>query len=167
MNSYTKNSIIIKQICEKVEPGKKMLQKLMYLISRRNIDLDLNYSIHYYGPYSAKLDRMLHVLESNDNLYIDTTGSTHIIRLGCNKIEGVLGTVEQDSVDFVLNNFLEKTALELEATTTIDYVANEILKDNGSDEEVIEKVKNIKGNKFSLEYLNEHLMELKSLGYIR
>ena len=59
MNYFDKSAIIINQICEKIEPGKKMLQKLMYLIERKGVTLELNYSIHYFGPYSSKLDKNL------------------------------------------------------------------------------------------------------------
>ena len=39
MTSFERNSIIISQICDMIEPGKKMLQKLMYLIDRRGVNL--------------------------------------------------------------------------------------------------------------------------------
>ena len=90
MTSFEKNSIIIRQICDTIEPGKKMLQKLMYLISRKDVNLELNYSIHYFGPYSSKLDSTLHTLESFDKLNINTSGITHIIHLGDFPIEGIL-----------------------------------------------------------------------------
>jgi len=82
MTSFERNSIIINQICDVIEPGKKMLQKLMYLIDRRGINLELNYSIHFFGPYSSKLDELIHILESYDRLNVDTTGATHIIYKG-------------------------------------------------------------------------------------
>ena len=166
MTSFEKNSIIIRQICDTIEPGKKMLQKLMYLISRKDVNLELNYSIHYFGPYSSKLDSTLHTLESFDKLSINTSGITHIIHLGDSPIEGTLDHKEQESVDFVLKNFSMKSAHELEAITTIDYVATKMLKNQAKDEDIIAKVQQIKGTKFSKEYLQDCLQILKKLDYI-
>lgn len=166
MTSFDMNSIIIGEICNQIEPGKKMLQKLMYLIDRSGMDLDLNYSIHYFGPYSSKLDSAIHTLESYDKLNIDTSGSTHIIRLGDIAIEGTLDAQEQQKVDFVMENFSKKSAHELEAITTVDYVATTMLKGKGSDQEIINKVKQIKGSKFSQEYLSDCLDILKHLKYL-
>lgn len=166
MTSFDMNSIIIGEICNQIEPGKKMLQKLMYLIDRSGLDLDLNYSIHYFGPYSSKLDNTMHILESYDKLNIDTSGSTHIIRPGEVAIEGDLDEQDQQKVDFVMDNFSSKSAHELEAITTIDYVATAMLKRKGSDQEVIDKVKQIKGSKFSQEYLFDCLHTLKRLQYL-
>ena len=165
MNSFEQNSIIIGQICNEIEPGKKMLQKLMYLIDRRGINLGLNYSIHFFGPYSSKLDDTIHILESYDKLEIDTSGTTHIIRKGSVPIDGQLDRNEQDIVTFVLTQFSKKTAFELEAITTIDYVANKMLKES-SENEIISKVKRIKGSKFSEDRLKESFQILKKLHYI-
>ena len=165
MDNFKQNSIIIKQICTSIEPGKKMLQKLMYLIDRKDVNLALNYSIHFYGPYSAKLDNTLHRLESYDMVRIDTNRSTHTIHLGDVSIDGVLEKAIQEKVDFVLKNFSSKTALELEAITTVDYVATVLLKGSASDEQVIERVKLIKGSKFTSEYLQDSLEILKKYDY--
>ena len=166
MTSFETNSIIINQICNQVEPGKKMLQKLMYLIERGGVNLDLNYSIHYFGPYSSKLDSTMRILESYDKLNIDTTGVTHIIRLGDVPIDGTLDGPDQQKVDFVMENFSTKSAHELEAITTIDYVAVAMLKGQGSDQEIINKVQQIKGEKFSQEFLFHCLNTLKQLKYL-
>lgn len=166
MTSFDMNSVIINQICNQIEPGKKMLQKLMYLIDRSGLNLELNYSIHYFGPYSSKLDSTMHILESYDKLSIDTSGTTHIIHLGDVKVEGKLEKKEQEKVDFVLENFSKKSAHELEAITTIDYVAVTMLKRQGTDQEIINKVQQIKGTKFSQEYLIDCLNTLKTLKYL-
>ena len=166
MTTFEKNSIIISQICDSIEPGKKMLQKLMYLISRRGVALDLNYSIHFFGPYSSKLDNMMRTLESYDKINIDTTRTTHIIHLGMTPIEGNLEESDQEKVDFVLKKFATKSAHELEAITTLDYVATELLKGTGKDEEIIKRVKQIKGSKFSEDYLSDSLDVLKQFNYL-
>ena len=41
-------AIIIRQICDATEPGKKMVQKLFYLMERKGLQLNLAYSIHFF-----------------------------------------------------------------------------------------------------------------------
>lgn len=166
MTSFECNSIIIDQICDTIVPGKKMLQKLMYLIERQGVNLDLNYSIHFFGPYSSKLDEMIHTLESYDKLNIDTSGATHIIKKGTTPIEGHLNEKDQQKINFVLEHFSNKSAFDLEAITTLDYVANKMLKDSADEDEIISKVQKIKGSKFSADCLAESFQILKRFHYI-
>lgn len=166
MTSFERNSIIIGQICDKIEPGKKMLQKLMYLIDRQGVDLELNYSIHFFGPYSAKLDEMIYILESYDKLAINTSGVTHVIHKGENPIVGQPTEEEQEKINFVLECFSNKSAYDLEAITTIDYVANKMLKGSNDQAEIIDRVKEIKGSKFSTEHLAESFQTLQQYHYI-
>ena len=167
MVSLNKCAIIIKEICEKAEPGKKMVQKLFYLMERKGLQLNLSYSIHYFGPYSAKLDTALHTLESLGAIEIDTSGMTHVIKEGKHLIEDCLERADADIVNFVLDNFLGKTTLELEALTTLDYAATVILKNEYSDKDIIEQVAKIKGSKFNSEYLARELAVLRNTGYIQ
>lgn len=166
MTNFDRNSIIICQICESMEPGKKMLQKLMYLIERRGVNLGLNYSIHFFGPYSDKLNEMIHTLESYDKLTIDTSGVTHTIHNGDIPIEGHLDEEEQEKINFVLEHFSNRSAFDLEAITTIDYVANKMLRGSKDREEIINKVKKIKGSKFSDTHLSESFQTLQQFHYI-
>lgn len=166
MTSFERNSIIIGQICDMIEPGKKMLQKLMYLIERQGINLELNYSIHFFGPYSSKLDETIHILESYDKLNIDTSGATHIIRKGTAPIEGQLNESDQDKINSVLEHFSNKSAFDLEAITTVDYVANKMLKGSTDKDEIICTVQKVKGSKFSVARLTEGFQILKQFHYI-
>ena len=144
-----------------------MVQKLFYLMERKGLQLNLSYSIHFFGPYSAKLDATLHTLESFGAIEIDTSGMTHVIKEGKSPTENCLDPTDADIVNFVLDNFLGKTALELEALTTLDYAATVILKNKHSDKDIIEQVTKIKGSKFSSDYLVRELAVLKTTGYIQ
>lgn len=166
MKNLERNAIVISQICDIIEPGKKMLQKLMYLIERQGVDLELKYSIHFFGPYSAKLNEMIYALESYEVLTIDTSGTTHIIHKGSTPIEGHLDMEEEEKIDFVLEHFSNRSAYDLEAITTIDYVAVKMLKGSQNREEIINKVKKIKGRKFSDTRLSESFQILQQLHYI-
>lgn len=168
MNKLEKYTEITKKICDTgIHPGKKMVQKLMYLIERKDVELDLDYSIHFFGPYSSRLDEALHILQMKGILDIDTSGMTHIIHV--NDPDDIPNTLEKKEcamVDFVLDKFASKTAAELEAITTLDYVATQLLKNKGTQEEIIQGVIKIKGKKFSEDYLTREIRILKEFEYI-
>ena len=166
MDYLLKYAIITQEICKQIDPGKKMLQKLMYLMERKGVDLRLNYSIHFYGPYSSKLDTAMHMLEGQDMIEIDTSQMTHVIHTGKNIIEGSLPSEEKEKVEFILSNFATKTALELEAITTLDYAASSLLNGKFTEQDVIEKVREIKGGKFSKEYLQSEFKVLEEYKFV-
>jgi hypothetical protein len=62
--------------------------------------------------------------------------------------------------------FSHKTPLELEALATMDFIANSILEKNASDETIISKFKEIKGDKFNNTLIQSVLSELKRLQLI-
>lgn len=161
-----KCAVITQRICEKIEPGKKMVQKLFYLMERKGVKLNLNYIIHFFGPYSSKLDSDLHTLESYNIIEIDTSGMTHIIKKGSELVSEKLEKTDEDHVNYVLENFLERSALELEAITTLDYAATRILSKGATDKDIIRQVIKIKGSKFNERYLEQELKVLKETGYL-
>lgn len=170
MDYIRKYASIIQKICSvHPDPGKKMVQKLMYLIERKGVEVGLNYKIHFFGPYSEKLDDALRFLESEDMIEIDANhGMTHIIKF-CGigeELDDALTAEEQDTVNEVLSVFGKKTALELEALTTLDYAATALLKSAADDEKIIAQVKQIKGSKFSDRQLNQELGVLKEHQYL-
>lgn len=168
MEYLEKNIKVISEICDRIIPGKKKLQKLMYLIERKGVNLNLNYSMHFFGPYSSKLDNYIHELESLDLIDIEVKGSTHNICFNQQAdLDIPLEEQECNCIDFVLNNFGVKTALELEAITTLDYVARVLLNSKGQDDQIIQNVKRIKGSKFTEEYLTNELDFLKQMGYLQ
>jgi len=148
-------------------PGKKMVQKLLYLMERKGLELGLDYRIHFFGPYSSILDNYLHALQNSEIIDIDTSGYTHTISVVDANIceREALSSEEKEIVRNVIDNFANKTALDLEAITTLDYVAMSMDRSDELDKqtkhEIIEGVRNIKGSKFSESQLNEYLEILK------
>ena len=69
-------------------------------------------------------------------------------------------------VDMVRKAFYDKSPMELEALTTIDYVANTLLSGKAVREAVIKQVQVIKGKKFSREYLEKEYDVLIEQGYL-
>ena len=165
MNLLDKYALLIGDICADQKTGKKKLQKLMYLIERKGVQLDLRYSIHFFGPYSSKLDHIIHILENEDWLDIDTSGQTHRIIM---KKEGNGQLSKEDNilVDMVRKAFYDKSPMELEALTTIDYVATTLLHGNATRADVIKQVKIIKGKKFSSQELEKEYDVLIEQGYL-
>lgn len=167
MKNHAKCEEILHYICQNQEPGKKMVQKLMYLMERRGICLGLNYSIHFYGPYSAALDDTLHTLEAQGIVNITIDHLTHKITLSDkHHCPQVLDENERKTAFEVLEYFGKKTAADLEAYTTLDFVAHTMLKDEGSEEQVIRDVLKIKSKKFTYEELLEKYKTMRQLGYI-
>ena len=171
MKMLEKYAFLIGDICKDHQIGKKKLQKLMYLIERKGVQLDLRYSIHFFGPYSARLDHVIHILENEEWLDIDTSGQTHWIIMkesASTQIEEKSALAEEESalVDMVRRAFYDRTPMELEALTTIDYVANTLLSGKAVREAVIKQVQVIKGKKFSREYLEKEYDILIEQGYL-
>jgi len=155
---------VLSKICEDSLPGKKTVQKLIYLVERKGLDLELDYTIHFYGPYSADLEHALHVMESNNLISINTSGMTHTIKMPKRQRNSPLDARENNVLDNVLSEFTNKSPLELEVITTTDYAANEMIESSElSQENIISLVKKIKGDKFSeiqiirsIEILKQH-----------
>ena len=164
---YAKLLEILSTRFDGAEFGKKVTQKMFYFFCRKGMPLNLRYGIHYYGPYSQKLDTILHVLESYDYININTAGRTHVISLGSHKVDDTALDINQTRIAEQVNSeFAHKSPYELEALATMDYVANSILPKGSSDKKIIEKFTEIKGNKFTPEMIQTTIQELRALQYI-
>lgn len=171
MGNMEKTALLFQMLCEKYDGanslGKKATQKMFYFFERFGIDLNLRYGIHFYGPYSSKLDDQMYELESEGYISINTSGLTHIISCGHHTApQNVLTVDEIAIVEYVMQTFEHKSPLELEALSTMDYIAHSILPTDASDEQIIEKFKQIKGTKFEPNIINSSLEELKQLELI-
>ena len=155
-----KTTYVLGNLCKNAMPGKKIIQKLVYLIERKGLDLGMDYSMHFYGPYSADLDQFLHELEANNTLEIDTSGTTHKIRFHDNLDDNPLTPEEYGILDEAIITFSNKSALDLEVLTTTDYVANTILKAPVSNDKIIETVIQIKCSKFQKNQIANCIREL-------
>ena len=147
--------------------GKKVSQKMFYFFERKGINLNLKYGIYYYGPYSSKLDNAMHLLEAEEYITIDTSGLTHTIEMGSNKLaKEYLSDSEKEVASQIVYWFSSKSAFELEALATMDYVATSILPKGASDQLIIDKFKQIKESKFDDSLIHKTLKELKNYGLI-
>jgi uncharacterized protein YwgA len=106
-NSLEGYAAALELICKKRKVGKKAIQKFMYLMERKGVEFDLDYKIHFFGPYSVKLTHILHALESRGVIDIDTSGE--LIRLvsqiALSTGKGGLSCNGKKIVEEVLSNF--------------------------------------------------------------
>lgn len=161
---------VIKKISELQQPGKKALQKLIYLIEKKGVDLGYDFSIHYYGPYSSALDDSIHAMQLQGVVEIIPDGMNHRIRLTdlSDIVENeTFSQMDEQIIQSVLESFGSMTAFELESITTTDFVARELCKipGNCTNDDIIEGVKKIKGDKFSPEKIKQAIFLLKGNGY--
>lgn len=171
MGNVERTALLFQMLCERYDGanalGKKATQKMFYFFERFGVDLNLRYGIHFYGPYSSKLDDQMYELESEGYISINTCGPTHIISRGKQRANQKALTAEEKAiVENVMDIFEHKSPLELEALSTMDYIANSILPPGETDEHIIEKFKQIKGTKFDQVMVEKTLEELKELNLI-
>lgn len=171
MNNIEKYAELFQILCEhsssEKKLGKKATQKMFYFFERKGLNLNLRYGIHFFGPYSAKLDNVMHILESEDILSIDYSGVTHVITMGSEHIsDNSLNSNERDIANEVIDTFFNKSASELEALATMDFIANFILDKPSSKDSIIKRFKEIKADKFDSRVIEDTYDELVGLGYI-
>jgi uncharacterized protein YwgA len=160
---------VIQKISQYQYPGKKMLQKMVYLIQRHGINLGFKYGIHYYGPYSSELDYATHSLAMLGAIEIIPDGMTQ--RIHTTEIAGTLleehqnqlfNARQSEALDRIIEKFAGLSAFELEILTTTDFVAEDLRRSGKSDDEaVLAGVKTIKGDKFSEQQIRSAMVELR------
>ena len=171
MNKLKRLILIIKEISRIQNPGKKTLQKLVYLLERKGIKLGFAFSIHYYGPYSSELDYAIHRLEMQGLLKINPKEILLIENddLICEEEEETLSEQELPIIKDIITKFATKQTYDLEVITTTDYVAQQ-LKANGEpwdQDSLVEGVRKIKGDRFTREKIEEAIAILKEEGYLK
>lgn len=154
-------SSIIRALLENTNnpPCKKTMQKIVYLIEEAGEDLGYDYSIHFYGPYSAELDYEIQRLANDGDIQIEYTQYGHRLKT-------------TDQTDFislnakvknVIDAFGTKPASELELLATTLFVQRNI----GDEKQaaILTGVKSIKGDKYTNEQINEAVLELQKNAY--
>lgn len=146
-------------------PVKKALQKTVFLLETKGIELGFNYILHFYGPYCAELDHETAKLSADGIICFDygkyghkmTVSSEYLPKLETNLSEDSLRLVQE-----VIMRYKEKNAFELELLTTAIYAYEHT--NAKTQEEVTEKVKAIKGTKYSDQEIQWALSEFSYFG---
>lgn len=151
---------IIKKITEKEsKPCKKTLQKMVYLIQEKSINLGYNYEIYLYGPYSSDLDFAVRELYDEGILDIEFTPTGHYVSI---KDDSKLQEQNDEAVNKVIDNFVHESASDLELIATTLYV----YKKTQDVSKTVKGVKKVKGSKYSEEQINDAMNKLKDMEYI-
>lgn len=151
---------IVKRITEKKSaPCKKTLQKMVYLIEEKGIDLGCDYGIHFYGPYSADLDYIVRTLNNEGVLSISYSETEHNISV---KDDSNCKNYYNDVVNHIVDTFVFDSPSELELIATALYVYRQNRDKNKIENDVIK----IKGEKYSSSQIQKAIERLKDEKYI-
>ncbi len=150
---------IIKRINEiwGESPGKKILQKIVFLIEEKGIDLNYEYGLHFYGPYSSALDAATTFLSADGIINFDFKGYSHRMRIN-DKFEvwpDGLTSKQKSEIDDIITRFKGKSPSELELLTTAIYAYNNL--EDKTEQSVINGVLKIKGSKYNTEQIKKSL----------
>lgn len=152
---------IVKRINDIVgkAPGKKVLQKMVFLIEQKGVNLGYDYGIHFYGPYSSKLDTDTYFLSADGIINFSYTRLTHEMTVGegFEILPDCLSDEQKKGIDEVIERFREKKGPELELLTTAIYAYNHL--DDKSRESVIAGVVKLKGEKYRRDEIERALEE--------
>lgn len=144
------------------KPCKKTLQKIFYLIEEAGDQVGFDYTIHFYGPYSADLDYEIQNMIGQGLLSIEYTQYGHLI--SANKDIGAKPRLNKLQ-ESVITHFGRKSAFELELLATALFVQRNT--ENVSSEEIASGVKRIKGAKYSDAQIRSAIEELIATDYFK
>jgi len=140
-------------------PCKKTVQKIIYLLQEATNDRVFDYSIHFYGPYSADLDSEIRHLCNCGDLKIKITNQGHKISVNNHN------NVRQfdQNAQKIIDAFSSKEPSELELLATTLYIQRAI--PNADDKTIIDSVTKIKGSKYNKPQISKAINELKNKNY--
>ena len=140
-------------------PCKKTLQKIVFLIEAKHVNLGCDYGIHFYGPYSADLDFAVRDLCDEGILKIDYTPMDHLISV---IDHSVVGSYSNEVVDKVIASFGKESPTELELIATALYVYLR----TKNKESINAGVKKLKGAKYPDARIDAAINKLIENGYL-
>lgn len=140
--------------------GKKAFQKIMYFITEKGVPTGLTYRIYHFGPYSSELDYQTDDLVMQGAIQVEQQGdlpvSTFLIKPG-SMAEGIVNGEKSNLAPYVnlIDSVLsvlpkEPKTLELWSTTHFVVQSKRKFGDEVTQESVVESVKDIKGDKFTV-----------------
>lgn len=140
-------------------PGKKQLQKLIYLIQAKGIDLNYEYGIHFYGPYAEALSQDLLSLYVIGQVDFHVKGQTHEVIPSDRPAEMSLSSDDSTLVDKIIRQYKDYSPYKLELITTAHFIAANL---GSSDEEILAGMKKVKKDKYSESEIREAISHLRA-----
>jgi hypothetical protein len=148
-------------------PGKKELQKSVYLLQNKGLDLGYSYRFYFYGPYSDALDEDIQRLAIQGVLAINHEEMTHRITV---KLSPEAESIEDDKVKLIrstANELKNITPIQLELMSTILFIINNnMVPENYNEDDIIDKVSDLKGDKYSDDDVKKYYKLLLDNKYI-
>jgi uncharacterized protein len=148
-----KKAIIIGELINRasangLDIGKIQLQKLVYFLQFRGVNLGYRYTIYHFGPYSAELTNDLETMDSIGFVRVqaDPMGYGYHITPGehapdaSDLAENNVSAIESE-LSFVLSNFGDCDASQIELKATIHYVHHLLSKGSNSPSLASKKLK--------------------------
>lgn len=140
------------------KPGKKALQKMVFLVEQKGIELGFDYGLHFYGPYSSILDAATTFLSADGVIEFDYSGYSHLMSIDEKNFSvspSGLNAKQISEIDNIIERFKGNTPSELELLTTAIYAYDHL--DDKSMESVIKGVQKIKGSKYAEGHIRSSL----------
>ena len=105
--------------------GKTSIQKTVYFLQNElGIHLDYRFKMHYYGPYSERLDSNLSLANAMGLVEItpDSGGYGYHVNLGPHMIEDSEASIEWEEVDGAVINLANLELWQLELIATAHFI---------------------------------------------
>lgn len=162
VNNHAIIDIVSKMTEKNSPPCKKALQKIVFLIEAKQVNLGCDYGIHFYGPYSSDLDFAIQELSDEGILQIDYTLMEHFISVADTSIVDS-EPYNNATVNEVIEEFAKDTPNELELLATTLYIYLQTKKDATKIKPGVIK---LKGSKYSENRIDAAIDRLTKTGYI-
>lgn len=172
-------SLISKIVKEKPSLGKTAMMKFIFILQQvYKVPLGYDYEIYTYGPYSSEVMEDIQLAVDYNAISIDTvnfpSGYLGYELKRADKTETMIEEEQDfvhlynDSISEVVHLFGNKTAKELELSSTIIYMYSNYYH-NGWDnsiDEIAQSVKKIKPH-FDISLIREEYRKLDNMGILK
>lgn len=146
-------------------PVKKALQKMVFLLQEKGVNLGFDYVLHFYGPYCAELDHETTKLSADGVVNFEYTKYGHRMEISPDYLSSVETNLSSGSLQLtqeVITRYKDYSASDLELLTTAIYAYKHT--DAKTQKDVAEKVKIIKGEKYNDQEIQWALEEFPYFG---
>lgn len=146
-------------------PDTTALQRIVYLVQQKGVDLGYQYGVHFAGPYSAALDVHTLFLSAEGLIRFSSDGTHHFIGL---TIRGLAANAEGLSpedlavIDEAIAYCRGRSPEELELLTTALFVHDHL--QDGSEAKVAAGVRRLTGARYSREEIDAAIREFAFFG---
>ena len=146
------------------DPGKTSVQKIVYFLqSGLEVPLEYRFKMHYYGPYSEKLDGNLSLANAMGIVVIglDSARYGYHIKPGEYPVEDVESSLPWRKIDETIRTLGELELWKLELLATIHFIQS--IRSQWDRRKVISTIHRLKP-KFSEERINKAYRDIERMG---